>query len=303
MTANPAGYLTHLETALTAIANGKAQLERPPKMIFDDGPGKGDFRVMPCVFRQGASVIKTVKVVGTNVTSRVVPDQVTVGKALALHPEDNFVTHIFDACALSSARTGACVAVAAKRLASKRERIRIVGSGRVALYAALYLHALGGVKGICFQDPVPGRASALAAWARERLAGTAASAGTTADPASEDILVLATTATAPICRPQDTGANLIISVGADTDDQRELDSSWATAAAIYVDVMDSFGVGDLRAWRKEGVISEGQVVELLQLLRDGNGDPPPDKRRAFISTGSAIFDNLTIKYLLDQGLA
>ena len=102
---DPMHYLGFLEQSLRDIAAGKTALTLPPKAVFDDGPGHGDFRVMPCVTKSADRIVKTVKVVGTNLVQRDVPDQVTVGKAMLLHPEENFVTHIFDANALSSIRT------------------------------------------------------------------------------------------------------------------------------------------------------------------------------------------------------
>jgi len=85
--------------------------------LFSDPGDAGDFRVMPCVVRRGGRVRKTIKVVGTNLAQQVVPGQITVGKALALHPVENFVTDLFEACLLSSARTGACAALALDLLA------------------------------------------------------------------------------------------------------------------------------------------------------------------------------------------
>ncbi|MDQ4072337.1 MAG: hypothetical protein M3088_05615, partial [Actinomycetota bacterium] len=86
-----------------------------------------------------------------------------------------------------------------------------------------------------------------------------------AHAADSDVLILATTATRPICGPDDVAASLVVSLGADTEDQRELKSSWVSSANVYVDSLDSERVGDLQAWLAEKVIERGEVTALCQL--------------------------------------
>lgn len=111
-----------------------------------------------------------------------------------------------------------------------------------------------------------------------------------------DILIIATTSKRPLCHPDDFTARLIISLGADADDQHELDSSWTQHADIFVDTLDSVRYGDLRQWKMNNLISDEQLIDLISLLK--NGTPPQNRTRIFISTGTALFDNITIGYLL-----
>lgn len=221
------------------------------------------------------------------------------------------MTHIIEACLLSSARTGGCAAIALKRLAPVRRRITIIGAGRVGCYAALYASALGGVDVISFVDVLPGRAEAAA-----RLAASTFSSSTVfrvEEPGARiggskpgglridaDAVILATTARRALLGPDDTSAPVVISTGADTANQHELAPEWATAAGIYVDTTDGFRVGDLLAWVQEGLIRAKDVIALPRLYRDG--PRPGAARRLFVSTGSALFDNLTISYILDGAL-
>jgi hypothetical protein len=66
LAAAPTDYLSFVGNWLTSLANGAATMDLPPKWICTDLPAcdNGDFRVMPCVVRNGAHVIKTVKIVG-----------------------------------------------------------------------------------------------------------------------------------------------------------------------------------------------------------------------------------------------
>ena len=105
-------YLQHIDDALNALVSGEMAIELPGKQLFVDPGGSGDFRVMPCICRYPERVVKTVKIVGTNYIGRQVPDQITVGKAFALEPEENFIKAGFAGGLLSSARTGACAITA-----------------------------------------------------------------------------------------------------------------------------------------------------------------------------------------------
>lgn len=295
LTAQPLAYYQFVRAELQALALGQASMTLPPKQIFGDDEGEGDFRVMPCVTRNGDRLTKTVKIVGTNVRQQLVPDQITVGKACALHPRENFITHIFEACLLSSARTGVCAAIAASLLAPASRSLTMVGAGRVGYYGARYIAAALQLERITIADLKQQRAKDCARLLAVDLPGVDCQAVSTPLPEESGIVLLATTSREPLCDPQQTAAALIISVGADTDFQHELAPAWPAQADIFVDTMDTLAYGDLKAWGKG---AHAGVTDLLTLLRDGVGSS--QKRRLFISTGSALFDNLTIAYLLNQ---
>lgn len=295
----PAEYLACLYRQLLDIAGGDARLELPPKQIFHDLPGDADFRVMPCVVRTGDSSCKTVKIIGTNTLQKKIPDQITVGKAFVIDSGENFVSHIFEACLLSSARTGACAALAAQLLAPARRALTVIGAGRVGYYAAIYTAALGGVETIRIADADHPRAARTAALLASQLPGLEVEAVEFKNLPAADLAIVATTSREALCHPPAWGAGLVISLGADTDNQRELAPEWIGRADFFVDTVDSARFGDLAAWQNAGLISADQLVDLFQVLRQGSL-PPASRPRVFISTGSALFDNLTIAYILDQ---
>ncbi len=299
LTDHPRDYLNYLRAELAAIAAGTARLELPPKQVFTDSNDQGDFRVMPCIVRRAGCARKTVKIVGTNLAQTVVPGQITVGKAFALHAEENFVTHIFDACLLSSARTGACAALAMELLAPCRRSVAVWGAGRVGYYAAFYAASLKGVDRVSLADSIPGRAGQASRLLSRQVPGVEFSAQALEETGTCDVLVLATTSAKPICSPPGPGAGLIVSLGADMDTQHELDPAWAGIADIFVDGEDCLRFGDLAAWLERGLIEQSAPVPMLSLLRH----PPasgPGRTRLFVSTGSALLDNLTIGYILDS---
>ncbi len=114
-----------------------------------------------------------------------------------------------------------------------------------------------------------------------------------------DALVLATDSEEPLFDASGYCPELVVSVGADTDWQRELTPAVLDHYEVFVDTHDSLNYGDLAAFRSRGLMDGRHVRDLREMLND------PGCRQApalFVSTGSALFDNLTIDYLLRAGL-
>jgi ornithine cyclodeaminase/alanine dehydrogenase-like protein (mu-crystallin family) len=300
LTRNPVEYFRHMRDRLQSIAAGTMSVEMPPKQVFADPGGASDFRLMPCVTRANDRVFKSVKLVGTNMAQVAVPDQITVGKALVVDPLENYVTHSVDACLLSSARTGLCAALAVELLAARSRQLVIIGSGRVGYYAAYYAAAVCGSEDIVFVDRMTNRAEAAAAALGKRMPGIRCTAKSLNELQRTDVVVIATTSTTPVCAPPAWHASLVISLGADIDLQTELDPAWAQAADIYVDTMDTTRFGDLKAWLSQGLIKNADISDFSALLADGPIPTVANRHRLFVSTGSALFDNLTLEYLLQQ---
>jgi len=286
MMSHPAAFLEFLNRSLDDIAAGRVGVDQPKKQIFDD-PGGGDFRVMPCVVKGPDGLFKTVKVVGTNVAGLNVPDQVTVGKAMVLHPVENYVTHVVDACLLSSARTAACAVAGVLRMDRRPERVFILGAGRVGYYLGVFLAAAFPQVRLGFADSLSQRAERLARELRELEIGAEAVSSLKEWPA--DLAILATTSAEPVLCRSEAGAMAVVSVGADTPWQRELADDWAAEAAVLVDTVDSLHVGDLLAWSESGRRLP-RLAPITQAL--------PRGLRLFISTGSALFDNLALRFVL-----
>jgi len=298
LTRDPVRYFKHILGRLRDIASGNITVDMPPKQLFSDPGAQSDFRIMPCVVRDTSGSFKTVKLVGTNTLQHTVPDQITVGKALVIDPRENYITHIVDACLLSSARTGLCAALAIKLLAARHNRLTIIGSGRVGYYAAFYAAATCDIREIVFTDCVPDRAADAVSALHAHFPDVECHALPATELTVTDIAILATTSAQPVCAPPAWQAGLVISLGADIDHQSELDAAWATAADIYVDTMDTARFGDLKAWIAQGLLDPASIKDFMALLK--NNATASDRCRLFVSTGSALFDNLTLDYLLQQ---
>lgn len=187
-----------------------------------------------------------------------------------------------------------------EQLAGSPRSFSVVGAGRVGYYAAFYLLALHSGATVALYDPTPGRAAQTAELLARQFPGAACGAAPTPVMNGIDVLVLATSSKAAFCSPDECDAPLVISVGADSDQQHELAPAWIGAADIYVDSLDSLNFGDLHQWLTAGSLRPSEITDLFHLLKAG---PVNRKERAvFVSTGSALFDNVTISYIIGQGV-
>ena len=269
----------------------------PAKILFPDKRTNGDFRVMPCVIEDEGEVLKSVKLVGTNVIQQSVPNQITVGKACILHPTENFVTHIVEACLLSSARTAICAMLGIEFLSTRSNTLTIIGAGRVGYYAAFYASALKWFNKIIFHDTDMLRARNCVRTLQALFPSIQYTSSEKEALLDTDVLILSTTSTTPIYSINDFKADLIISVGADIDSQRELDNSWAQAASLFVDSHDTIRYGDMKVWTDNHLIEPNHITDLFTLIAE---DITIDdtKPRIFVSTGTAFFDNISLSYIL-----
>ncbi len=299
LTSNPLEYIDFLLSRLKMIATGQSEMVLPPKMVFDAHMRTGDYRVMPCITQHPDNNLHIVKIIGTNRKQELVPDQITVGKAFVIDKDEHFISHIIDGCLLSSARTGACAVIAMSLLSSKNESLAIVGAGRVGFYTALYAVSFLKFKNIVFIDIVPGRAQACAEYLSSIHSTAIFSAKSSLRNAPSDVLVLATTSATQLCEPKDTHANLTLSLGADINDQHELSQAWSQYQPIFVDSEDAINFGDLQQWHKEGYLDKNKIMDLLAVCKKAEALAVSEKK-VFISTGSAMFDNLSIEYLLQN---
>jgi ornithine cyclodeaminase/alanine dehydrogenase-like protein (mu-crystallin family) len=300
LSADPSGYVEAVFASLCLVAAGAAGLDLPPKMLFSDPGGYSDFRVMPCVVRFPGHVRKTVKIIGTNWPRQVVPGEISVGKAFALHAQENFIEAGFAGCVLSSARTGVCAALAQRLLKPDARSLAVVGAGRVGYFSALYMAAQGNLERVWFHD-IDGQRAALAAEAIGRaFPGVTAGICSCTDATCAEVLVLASDSELPLFSALGQRPPLVISLGADTDWQSEVAASALDHYGLFVDTFDSLRYGDLARFSRAGLLDGRMVTDLLSLLAGGTATPATP--RLFISTGSALFDNLTIDYLLTSGL-
>ena len=301
LTLEPLKYLDFIKTAFNKIANNKVNITLPSKQIFEDNENKGDFRIMPCIVREKGKVFKTIKLVGTNVIQKILPNQITVGKVFCLHPEENYITHIFEACLFSSARTAILGLLAACELLAEIKELKdlsIIGAGRIGFYTAYYFAYLKGVEKISIYDLNPDKLKEVISKLKilfPKITFLPFVYEKNNIFIDSDAIVLATSSNKPVLKKSRTNTELIISLGADTTYQRELDEDFAESYRIYIDSMDCINYGDMKSWMQKGVIESSNLIEFVRVFKE---EKPGAFKKIFISTGSALMDNLTIQYIL-----
>lgn len=267
----------------------------PKKQVFEASPYKGDHRVMPCTINYKNKITKAVKVIGTNEENSIIKDKISVGKSLLIHPEDNHIHAIFDACALSSFRTAAISVLAYKSINKQSSSIGIVGLGRIGFYTALILHKWLGVNhfyGFEVNDSQKNNFLELATIYMPEVCIEFDEIGK-AEELCESLFVCTDSKKALLNRSNAKNIRFISSVGADANNLSEIDSSLINDRKIVTDFKHSMMLGDLQLWSSNNLIDENDVLELNQYI------PKPDQKTLFISTGIAVQDALLSQFLYD----
>jgi ornithine cyclodeaminase/alanine dehydrogenase-like protein (mu-crystallin family) len=292
-------FMDLLEDFYVAWGDAEDLVAFPEKQVFTDPGLRGDWRTMPCTIRNyRGRVTKAVKVIGTNEEERVIRDKLEVGKALLLHPTDNFVQAIFDVCAFSAFRTAAISVLAWKHCAARAgEPAGIVGTGRVGFYTAVILAEWVGARALIVNDTDGGRCGQFQAALAAR-AGLEVRAVPLDELAREShAIFLCTTSAAPLLGARRAGAAAFVSsVGADADNLSELQPDILEGRILVSDSRQNISFGDMGRWAAAGLLDRERIVELRTVV--GRGWRPP-RPVVFISTGVAVQDALVCQFLFD----
>ena len=273
----PAAAADAVEASFARLARG--EVDNPPRVRLPIP--EGQFAVMPCVDRGlGLAGLKTFAWTPGGTPFLVV--LMTINE-----PE---IVAVLEADTLGQLRTAAASAVAAKHLARPgASSLGVIGCGRQAAshVAALrgQLHSLERVVVYC-RD-----AEARDAFCREHDCEPASVAQ---DAAACDVVVTVTTSATPVLqgRRLRDGA-LVLAVGANDPDARELDDDVLDrAAAIYVDSREQAReeAGDLIEPAGRGLVRWDDVHELQDVVAGAAGRVAEDDVLLFKSSGLAAWD-------------
>jgi ornithine cyclodeaminase/alanine dehydrogenase-like protein (mu-crystallin family) len=203
---------------------------------------------------------------------------------------------ILDSMEITTLRTGAATAVAAKYLA--REDVRSVGligcgnQGWVQLRSLCRVRAL---KTARVYDRDRQLAEKLARGLARELGLEIAVAKDAADAArTSDIVVTCTSSREPILDVNDVApGTFIAAVGADNPEKQEIAPTLLAASRVVVDVLDQAAtMGDLHHALAAGAMRQEDATELGQIVagRAPKGRASPKEITIFDSTGMALQD-------------
>lgn len=198
---------------------------------------------------------------------------------------------LVDGTALTTLRTPAVSAVAARRLTGERiERLVVFGSGP---QGGGHVEALGSIRDVGSVSIV-GRDQAKAADLAERLTGMGfdASAGSADDVREADVVVCATTAETPLFDGSVVRDDAcVLAIGAHVPSHRELDSALMGRSTVVVEDHATAlrEAGDVVLAAADGVLDIDDTIELAALVR-GQASVPAGRTAVFKGTGMSWQD-------------
>ncbi len=296
---NTRRYMNALEKFYLLWKRRKSMVSYPRKQLFQTAGLKGDFRVMPCVITGlNRTPIKSVKIIGTNEEERTLKDKISVGKALLLHPHDNYVQGIFDVCAFSSFRTAAISVLVYKYLVeTSKDPVAIVGAGRIGYYTAMLLQDWLNVKDFYLVDPNKKRACLLKQLIEKKKSSSGILTLKKACSSVQTLFLATDSTSALVCARNAGDVDFISSVGADCDYLSEVDKSLVMGHRIITDSLDNTYFGDLNRWCKQGLLKKNKVEDFRTIIGKKQRVKTP---KIFISTGTAVQDAFTCHFLFNH---
>ena len=203
---------------------------------------------------------------------------------------------LLDSMEITTLRTGAATAVAAKYLAREDARTAaIIGCGNQGWVQLRALRRVRALTAARVYDRERHRAEELARGLASELGMTIEVANDAASAArGSDIVVTCTSSHQPILDLGDvTEGAFVAAVGADNPEKQEIAPALLAASRVVVDVLDQAAtMGDLHHAIAAGVMTRDGVTELGQIVagRVKGGRRSPDEVTVFDSTGMALQD-------------
>lgn len=282
-----------VEDAFTAKGLGKVQM--PPKSYIYFEEFNGDFRVMPAYLEEtGAAGVKIVNSHPDNPESKGLPTVMAI--VVLLNPENGKITAIMDGTEITSLRTGAAGAIAAKHLA--RSESNIVGMIGTGTQAKTQLKALSEIFDLKEVSAYSDRRDEKEEFARsmnsEFRAGVKPVESVKEAVQDADVIVSTTPVRSPIISDEwiPEGAH-INAIGADAKGKQELDPRILKRAKIVVDDWEQAShSGEINVPLSKGEISKRDIYADIGEIVTGKkeGRTSGDEITVFDSTGLAVQD-------------
>ena len=234
----------------------------------------------------------------------------TIQGVISLHDAiDGSLLALLDSMEITTLRTAAATAVAARHLARTDARVvTVIGCG---VQGRSQLHALTCVRDIrrvFAWDVDRDAAERYAKEMTERLALDVVAVGDYRDAVvKSDIVVTCTPSRTPLLAAADVPAGCFVAgVGADSDDKHELAPDLLLRGTVVADVLEQCArIGDLHHALAAGVVQRDHVHAELADVVSGRrpGRRAPDEVTVFDSTGTALEDVAAAVMVYERALA
>ena len=208
---------------------------------------------------------------------------------------DGRVLALLDSIEITSRRTAAATAVAARHLAPHGGIVTVCGCGEQSRHQLRALACVRSVRRVMAFDQHADRATSFAADMAAELAVEVAVIHQLSEAAdTTDIWITCTTARRWFLGRDHVAAGAFVAaVGADNPDKQEIEPELLARSAVVVDVLEQCAtIGDLHHAIAAGIMGREQVrAELSDIVaRRKTGRTSPDEIVVFDSTGTALQD-------------
>jgi ornithine cyclodeaminase/alanine dehydrogenase-like protein (mu-crystallin family) len=275
--------------------------------VMAEGPSGADsLLMMPCWARDGYLGVKLVTVMPGNAGS----GHRTVNATYVLSSADSGLPlAVIDGEVLTTLRTAAASAVAARRLAApEAARLLMVGTGGLCVNMIRAHAAVRPLQAIRIWGRNADKAREKASLLRDLAVEVVPVGDLGAAVRWADIVCCATTARAPVVRGEwlRSGQHLDL-VGAYRPDMREVDDCAITKAAIFVDSHAGCvsEAGDLTQPMAKGLLSASDIRADLAELCQGRhpGRTHAEQITVFKSVGTAVVDLIAARVVFEGATA
>src|SRR5882724_9765903 len=213
---------------------------------------------------------------------------------------------VMDSREITSLRTAAATAVAAKHLARKDSRtVTICGCGHQGRVQAIAISRIYKLKTLFLSDKSADRAGHLAQLLTADLGMTVIAVSDLATAVRQsDICVTCTTSRQPLFGPDDVSpGTFIAAVGADNPEKQEIHPALMAKSKIVADILEQCAVmGDLHHAIAAGLVTQADVhAELGEIVAGKKPGRESDREiTIFDSTGMALQDVATAAFLYEK---
>jgi alanine dehydrogenase len=215
---------------------------------------------------------------------------------------------VMDSREITSLRTAAATAVAAKHLARRDSRtLTICGCGNQGRVQAIAISGICWLQAISVYDKSAEQAERLARQLAEHLGIRVTVVSDLATTVRQsDICVTCTTSHKPLLGPDDVSpGTFIAAVGADNPDKQELHPALMAKSKIVADILEQCAsMGDLHHAIAAGVVTRANVhAELGEIVAGIKpGRESDEEITIFDSTGMALQDVAVAAFLYEKAL-
>jgi ornithine cyclodeaminase/alanine dehydrogenase-like protein (mu-crystallin family) len=213
---------------------------------------------------------------------------------------------LMDSIEITSLRTAAATAVAARRLAPKNARVTIIGCGEQSTYQLRALACVRGIEHVSVYDVVTDRAARFGTQMHRELGVDVRVLEHFADDAADTNVWITCTPSHRwfLGREHVAPGSFVAAVGADNPEKQEIEPELLAANAVVTDVLEQCAtIGDTHHALAADIMTRDDVrAELSDVVAGKRGRESDEEILIFDSTGTALQDVAAAAIVYERAL-